>query len=1753
LSDKATLREATFDPREKEDLWLVQKATDEIKKRSGPDALPQRYASRGVFWYSYAKDDRLAFGRLLEQQKLYRTFTKEHGTNFNVILHADLGPDERGDAWAWTLPVPNDLVKPLYEIDLLRGIGKMTENDLTAALAKGVKPEAKNAKEINARAFTDLIIAAQEVGRTVRTNSPPPEGYFLWYDAVNVRVQRIQEILQGDVLALQAIQKVARAKGTELTKELATARREYQLAQRRATTLDRTVIRRLNHELLQKAIDDRIAGQPGISVALDNHDVFRNAVRPYEPKSEMQRQSAALLLEDADTWLDLMANARVWASDKTRAYTLISQSIQSFPELLKEPGKDVREITDHSKGIAWDTSKERDDVAKKIAEVTPKFQKVLDSLKAGLQGLRWQLGITGKAAAGELISHLSPGFPLFTVGKIQEANAGQKDRSKHKSELIPMRSPLSMKIANIHQDFTYVPGIGDRLTASADWMSEHALYIPAQVFVGVSASGQSELDQLKATHEEDPKILSFQAPKESKGVPLVDIEIWENNELFSKFTVHAGDINGLNSGLNWLTGVVHNATSSEKLASMAEDIELFAHALLFAASIFPPTALAVTAAEVTAFLVQILGDEEFREAIESIASDPIESLKHAASQLKEHFTIERLFDLLINGNFEPGRFLGAATLRGKKRSQKLTRGTMARVLTRIKRIGAVLAVRLERFQEAVQGPVHRVEYLMAKHPRLATMLEWLASNLSNLKDPELLLLKHRIAGPIYEAYLLYRQLGRDEGGSEGGMAIIGQPLSDVSGHIQSGLDRMANFELPATILPLDLAIEALVDIALRLMPKTGKLGVAKVLGEMAQGGLRSTGTNSVVYGFLADKIEGTWADPNLYWRNDVVPLLSPPVKSAIQSAADTIGEYLAAAPLIGDYFGHDHVKNAKVPIPAEHRAKLPTGQAAATANVTTSESADEDFDSEHVADLVPAESGTSEGRGLSYSDIRELPDVFFEGIQKKPAATTPAPGGTTGSTGQANPPPTGSPSLTPAGASAPGALSPTGHSSSAFASAGGAPLAPSHRAEAEGQFGHDLSHVRLHQGPESWAATAQRGADGLTVANHVFLRPDLSPRSGRGQTVMNHELAHVLQKTSGPGAASRPTSGGMRWRPQEENAANRMADLARHNTSGRPIPIEGAHRDGASPSISLDLMETFFKKLSSPSAGASFAETIERAHKHHRAAKVHPDTLTRVENLWASIRGSIFGTLTVASHFKLSQQRIKNHLENRLSTLSREGESVPAASKVIAYIAALSEKDPPQPTEEEKKKAGGGKPAKAKPTFDTASFLADLSLYITGRSGIVFDFDLSKAEIESLKTNPSAKVSVTTKVSHIELLFVSSLSEAGLALWDTAITNTTWKRNDDKKERRDALRRVLEKEFGAAAPESATSDGTAAPVAGQPVTAKQPGRGLGSYTPLWDTKKTDLTLTNDYVEKVETQIAPAALSSDLMPSWGYFADPANEKFSTISASTTQVKQNAVHYVGKTHGELTDGSFFLEQNRRNSHHIIQYLLPEYFTNIKEAQPFPKLKKGRKYPGVNAPSGSKVETIFGDGQNIGVGETEKGSRRGHAMPAVLLSEEAHLNSGLHVTPKPDDMGKATQGFAIHHEFRKQLAASVNTRLGVKLEGDALDDHLMTLVGNPKAEAAVMDAVRETYAWIKGQNELKLLAADGMSDYEANFYINQFAGSAEGKKNFKAINQKDFDTESADVRSRVKTRIHSKTNTMLSETIKKLGEPPLGWKLP
>ncbi len=84
-----------------------------------------------------------------------------------------------------------------------------------------------------------------------------------------------------------------------------------------------------------------------------------------------------------------------------------------------------------------------------------------------------------------------------------------------------------------------------------------------------------------------------------------------------------------------------------------------------------------------------------------------------------------------------------------------------------------------------------------------------------------------------------------------------------------------------------------------------------------------------------------------------------------------------------------------------------------------------------------------------------------------------------------------------------------------------APLDASTRAFMEPRFGSDFSRVRVHTGPVANEAAASVGARAFTVGNAiVFADGEFAPTRTSGQSLLAHELAHVVQQT-GPQRAGR--------------------------------------------------------------------------------------------------------------------------------------------------------------------------------------------------------------------------------------------------------------------------------------------------------------------------------------------------------------------------------------------------------------------------------------------------------------------------------------------------------------------------------------------------------------------------------------------------------------------------------------------------------
>lgn len=122
----------------------------------------------------------------------------------------------------------------------------------------------------------------------------------------------------------------------------------------------------------------------------------------------------------------------------------------------------------------------------------------------------------------------------------------------------------------------------------------------------------------------------------------------------------------------------------------------------------------------------------------------------------------------------------------------------------------------------------------------------------------------------------------------------------------------------------------------------------------------------------------------------------------------------------------------------------------------------------------------------------------------------------------------------------------------------GEPLPEEVRTKMEAEFGTDFSAVRIHITPD----VAVLGARACTRDSDIFFAPgQYAPRTARGQWLLAHELAHVVQQRDGRVQAS--SGAGLAWvdDAELEAEADRMADrvvgyplAAKRPLRGSPLP-----------------------------------------------------------------------------------------------------------------------------------------------------------------------------------------------------------------------------------------------------------------------------------------------------------------------------------------------------------------------------------------------------------------------------------------------------------------------------------------------------------------------------------------------------------------------------------------------------------------------
>lgn len=1029
-------------------------------------------------------------------------------------------------------------------------------------------------------------------------------------------------------------------------------------------------------------------------------------------------------------------------------------------------------------------------------------------------------------------------------------------------------------------------------------------------------------------------------PDHPRLLALVSVGMAEDHLVEVRITDQ--DLDDTRSGMAWLAHVTAMQSAVMSLENTRQLTQDFGEGVMFIMS-FTPLGWAVEVTQMLAMIGEAFSDDPHSvlTQIRDLISEPDEAFRRLLAAVTEHLTPQALLEgFLLGGD----RFRALATLMGNRRSapssaSPAVRRGVAGALARVRRLGSAVGTRLTRVQNRVQPPVRAMRAGILSRPLISSMVHWAADHWSLLGDRnpfEAAILQHPVAGPIYEIAVLVRERAAAAGIDS--VEDLRAAVGDLGDRARQLVEDLRSLELPEQIVPLEAMNAILVDAFLFFISRRGSARV-KAAARVAIAGADVIGARQMLAEALAARMRDTRFDPNTYWRDLVVPEIRTPFATAVTTLADGLDHAFAHIPFL-DYAVQD----------------IPRPEVA----VTTSSAADADFDSPEAVtfDLGPGATGANADPAGTPPEAAGASPWRLPGYAPRPA-----------------PPAT-------------------------IATSGGRPLPTDLRRRWEDGFGHDLGHVRLHQGDDAGRLTASHGAAALTSGSRIFLGAGLSPSHGQGERILGHELAHVLQKTGPrqPGASGAVVAGrgGLRQHPGEERAADRMAAAARQGGDG-PVPILGAHADGASPSLA-EVVPGFLKSISNMRAVTTTLHDVSTAMTAAAGSGLDEEVGRTANAIWRLISPKLQNAASQCgwARFIPSADRVvvAGFLATRLgdrAPIEDTGGPTPGGTRragaitaAVEILARRAQREIPQPAA-----TTGTAPAAATPTrYELAihTFVNELQLYLLGRTGIALDINNVRV---TASTRRGAAPTVSIGTIEVEDIVLRWLPE-GTEPWDRVVRNT-WGTGTTTRERQVAARLIRE--------------------------AVEPPDGSGGSAPrVWDGN--EFKFNARFKEQVDAQVRPSSLDASRLPMWDVFVGS-----SSSAPIDGDDKLPAIRL--RTHGSFTDGSWSLEQNDRQSHHTTQYLVPEYFRNGKEFRPF---DPARRWPAsIQFAGGGLVKNIGRStpaSEPIKVEDTEK-TRRGGAMPAILLSSDAHLGSpSLHVTPQADDTGAASQGYAIHRVFSGHL---------------------------------------------------------------------------------------------------------------------------------
>jgi len=615
---------------------------------------------------------------------------------------------------------------------------------------------------------------------------------------------------------------------------------------------------------------------------------------------------------------------------------------------------------------------------------------------------------------------------------------------------------------------------------------------------------------------------------------------------------------------------------------------------------------------------------------------------------------------------------------------------------------------------------------------------------------------------------------------------------------------------------------------------------------------------------------------------------------------------------------------------------------------------------------------------------------------------------------------------------------------------GGAPLPARVLEQAEERFGQGFGHVRLHTGGRAGHLMQEMGARALTSGSHVVLDGGLND----AQTpVLYHELSHVVQQT-GPqprGSRPRPRRGrrgpGLRFDPRAEAEANTAAGAAMRG-GARGARLD-ARTEGWQPALIDMLGQRFLRQVADINLIQEEAADIEQTG---------PSTGRRL--IGRDVRRAVSG---VAANLRAKFHRGANALwAKRSSSFSGKIDEISAHLLSNHDVIAQAIEDIAIRASWEAERAKGNKPARM--ALDIHDFTRRLERFIFGKTGILLNLDLDPRGHGRAAT--FANASAPYKKAEVTFVFLAAI-HGNSRLWLDALEYRSRLGQPkvlipqgDRASWRTRIRAVL--------------------------------RDLGPSSAVWVAGEYRLSAgVFEGADKLAEIERSAAIRGDLPPT----ALPSvGEYTNTASATLTPPYGNQRLHLGMYAQKQDPGQ--QRGKERESHHLTQYLLAEYFHNGKtgtretdsERMGFPLLLQD---PTAYGPDLQRDSGQPGSFRDIKIAELEDG--RGGKMPTILLARGTHRRGNLHISPKGDDFddtSTASQAAVVNHMYKKRLPTEHRNLEREVAAGRSAYRRWEDFKRSPRFNSnTIYQAMQATYAEIRHYMHRQL--ESGLSGLERDYY--------------------------------------------------------------